>query len=193
MESKILRSLTFEGLPGRYVVPGMEATDEIYFDITEDGTISLKPEYRGASSSASYPYGLSDNGKGRNGTRNKELPEEIVIPETVNGIAVTAVPVGMFMYNRRVKRLVLPENITEIPKNFCAEANNLEEVIGTENVVTMGGNAFYRTKIRKAYFPSLETLVDSAQFMGCTNLVAADLGKALSKAGATIQIGRAHV
>lgn len=162
------------------------ATDEIYFDITADGIISLKPEYRGACSSTSYTYGLSDNGKNRNGTRNKELPEEIVIPESVNGIAVTALAVAMFMFNRRVKRLVLPECVTEIPRNFCAEANNLEEVKGTENVTTMGANAFYRTNIRKAYFPSLATFTDGSQFMGCANLVVADLGNVLKNAGAAI-------
>lgn len=163
-----------------------DATDEIYFYITDDGIISLKPEYRGACSSNSYIYGLSDNGKGKNGTRNKELPEEIVIPETVNGIAVTALAVAMFMHNRRVKRLVLPKCITEIPQNFCAEANALEEVTGTENVVTLGKNAFYRTGIRKAYFPSLTTIIEGSNFMGCANLVVADLGHVFAQAPATI-------
>lgn len=162
------------------------ATDEIYFDITDDGVISLKPEYRGACSSNSYPYGLSDNGKGRNGTRNKELPQEIVIPAEVGGVAVSALAVAMFMHNRRVKKLWLPAGVAEIPQNCCAEANALEEISGTENVHTLGKNAFYRTGIRKAYFPSLATIVEGSNFMGCANLVIADLGHVLMQDNATI-------
>ena len=48
-------------------VPAPAATDEKFFDITADGIISLKPEYRGASpsTSAAMVNSVSDNGVGR--------------------------------------------------------------------------------------------------------------------------------
>ena len=108
-----------------------EATDEIYFQISGDGVVSLKPEYRGACTGDSYTYGHSDNGIGIVGTRNKELPEEIIIPETVNGIAVKTLPDAMFKDNERVKRVVLPQNVIAIPKAFCARAINLSRRTST--------------------------------------------------------------
>ena len=166
------------------------STDEIYFDITDDGVISLKPEYRGACASekADYLYGLSDNGVNEDGSRNAELPEEIVIPEIINGIAVKALAKAMFMGNRRVKRLVIPNCVKEIPNHFCYQATSLEAITGTENVTRMGKNVFYYSGIRKAYFPSLTEFAEGSHshFMGCANLVVADLGKVFTQANATV-------
>lgn len=164
------------------------ATNEIYFDITDDGVVSLKPAYRGAcaSAKADYQYGLSDNGVNVDGSRNAELPDEIVIPEIINGIAVKALAKAMFMGNRRIKRLVIPNWIKEIPNHFCYQATSLEAITGTENVTKMGKNAFYYTGIRKAYFPSLTEFVDGSHFMGCANLVVADLGKVFAQANAAV-------
>lgn len=154
------------------------ATDEIYFDITADGVLSLKPEYRGASPSdtANYTYALSDNGKGRDGTQNKELPEEIVIPETVRGIPVTAYAYAMFINNKRVKRLVLLPGVKELPSYFCYGTWNLEAVTGTENVETLDKYAFATSGIRAANFPALQTFSGAYQFRRCTNLAVVDLG-----------------
>lgn len=154
------------------------ATDEIYFDITADGVISLKPEYRGASPSdtANYTYALSDNGKGRDGSQNKELPEEIVIPETVRGIPVTAYAYAMFINNKRVKRLVLLPGVKVLPGYFCYGTWNLEAVTGTENVETLDKYAFATSGIRAANFPALKTFSSAYQFRRCTNLAVADLG-----------------
>ena len=54
------------------------AIDEKYFDITDDGMVSLRPEYRGRSVSgaaSAVPYSISDNGEGKDGSKNAELPE----------------------------------------------------------------------------------------------------------------------
>lgn len=152
------------------------ATDEIYFDITADGVISLKPEYRGACPTASYPYGVSENGVGKAGSYNSELPEDIIIPESVNGIAVTALAEAMFCYNLAVKNITIPAHITEIPKAFAASATNLRAINGTENVKILNSAAFGQTLIEKANFPDLEQINGKNNFMYCVNLVSADLG-----------------
>lgn len=171
------------------------ATDDFYFDITADGVISLKPEYRGSCPSSAanneanrvkYGYAISDNDVNLPGTQNKELPEEIVIPEAVGGVAVTALAYAMFMCNKRIKRIVLPESITAIPAFCFFEAMNLTEVSGTEYVETLEGNAFKKTAIQKAYFPNLTTINGTSHFENCANLVTADLGHVFENHGATI-------
>lgn len=151
-------------------------TDEMYFDITSDGVISLKSEYRGACPTASYPYGVSENGVGKAGSYNSELPEDIIIPEEVNGIAVTALAEGMFVANLAVKSITIPAHITEIPKAFAASAMNLHAINGTENVKVLNSSVFGQTLIEKANFPNLEQINGKNNFMYCVNLVSADLG-----------------
>jgi hypothetical protein len=53
-----------------------------YFEINEDGIISLKPEYRGYGRK-SFEYSISDNGEGFRGSLNHTLPEHIYIPEKI--------------------------------------------------------------------------------------------------------------
>lgn len=160
----------------------VEATPEMYFDIDDDGVISLKPEYRGASPSASsFPLGTSDNGANVAGSKNSELPEAIVIPEVVNEIAVTALAKGMFVYNTAIKSLTIPSFITEIPSTFARGATNLKEIKGTENVKVLKTQAFYNTAIKKASFPNLEDLgTASSQFQYCAQLISADLGSKIT-------------
>lgn len=159
-------------------------TEDRYFDITEDGVISLKPVYRGAWSftysqekEELYKYAISDNGIGKVGSENNELPENIVIPESVNGIAVTRLPVTMFASNEVVKTITIPNSITEIPESFAAKAYNLHTISGTENVKKLGKTAFYYTRLERANFPNLEDVSSATSaFMGCPNLVYADIG-----------------
>ena len=182
-----------EDLAAKADIP--EPTDEIYFDITDDGVISLKPEYRGAysgTSASSAPY-WSDNGGKRDGTCNRELPEEVVIPDMVDGVAVTALANHMFHGNKRVKRIVLPGCVDAIPEGFCNAAVNLEEVGNTGRIKTLGSHAFNTTSIRKAYFPSLIELpkrsngnAATSHFANCANLVSADLGQVFAQPGAVI-------
>ena len=145
--------------------------------------LSLKPEYRGAcpSDKENYTYGLSDNGMNLDGSQNKELPEEIVIPAMVEDIPVTGYAYAMFINNKRIKRLVLHPGIKEIPGYFVYGTWNLKEVVGTENVELVNKYAFAASGIRAAIFPALKTLSGTHQFRRCTNLAVADLGGAVTE------------
>lgn len=164
-------------------------TDSKYFDIDYDGIISLKPAYRGhptltdESKNGSlederekYFYAISDMGEGKDGSLNHELPERIVIPEVIGDTAVTGFQIGMFYYNYRVKGIVLPDSVTDIPKSFCWGAINLEEIKNTEHIQTIDRNGFRRTKIKKALFPNLKELKDAYCFCECAYLHTANIG-----------------
>ena len=140
------------GIYGQAVV-----TDEKYFTITADGLISLKEEYQ--------------NG----GSKNAELPAEIVIPEIVNDILVTELAEKMFKDNLAVQKITIPYAVTAIPPYFCTYASKLTEINGTQNVTSIGRAAFVGTAIKKALFPNLTSLEKQA-FYRCVYLTVADIG-----------------
>ena len=158
------------------------AADEKYFDIDYDGIVALKPEYRGQPGDVfeyqplgAYPYAISDNGIGFSGSRNSELPENMVVPDVINGTAVAGFRPGMFYGNRRIKRIVLPSTITELPEAFCDNAWNLVDVVNTEQVQVLGTAAFRATQLTKATFPNLTAWGDQV-FQSCVLLQWVDIG-----------------
>lgn len=159
----------------------MMVTDEKYFGITDDGTIYLKPEYRGgipiaAASSANYKYAISDNGAEVAGSKVEELPESIIIPDMIGETPVNKLTQGMFMCNPTVKQVVVPSCITEIPGNCFYKASQLKDISGTEQVISIGSQAFTETSIQKAIFPNLQTINGNNTFALCFQLCVADIG-----------------
>lgn len=153
-----------------------------YFTITDDGIVALKPEYRGAcpSKRSAYPFAISDNGLEVEGSKNNELPKDLVIPEVVNEIAVSSLAPAMFNSNKAIEHITLPKFITVIPDRWCEYATNIREIYNTEKITSIGNTAFQSTKIEKAKFPSLETVSGAGQFNLCHYLIYADIGNITS-------------
>ena len=146
-----------------------------YFDIDYDGIVSLKPAYRGHPANATYPYAVSDMGIGADGSKIDELPEKVVIPEVIDGTAVTGFQAGMFHYNYRVKEIVIPDGVQELPDYFCRYAINLRTVNNTEHITKLGGNVLAYTRVEKAIFPNLKEVAQ--QSLGaCGYMLIADIG-----------------
>lgn len=149
-----------------------------YFTITDDGVISLKPEYRGIcppNRASAFPLAVSDNGANANGSKIAELPKYIVVPEIVNETAVVSLAPGMFMRNEAIEEIVIPYFITAIPDRFCDSCFYLRQLHGTENIETVGQVCFQQSRIEKAVFPKLTSL-GMGSFYRCPFLVYADLG-----------------
>lgn len=139
-----------------------------YFSITDAGVVSLKPDYRG-SGKTSYPESVG------NGTQ-AALPEKLVIPDTIDGIQVTALAPGMFYGNTRVKEVTIPDAVTAIPESFAMYAINLRTVNNTENVTSIGNTAFAATRVKQAFFPNL-TEMGTMVFALDGYLETVDIGK----------------
>ena len=159
---------------------GSNVTPEMYFDIDDNGVIALKAEYRGASTKTTLPLSISDNGAGKAGSKNAELPEHIIIPDVVREIPVNALADAMFRTNLAVKEITIPVNIKTIPNTFAYEAKSLREIHGTENIETIAVGAFYRTAITKAIFPNLKSIDSVQHFTYCTQLLVADIGNTIT-------------
>lgn len=151
-------------------------TNENYFDITVDGLISLRPEYRGAAKTEDYPYAISDNRVGQAGSKISDLPDVIVIPKNVDGIEVAGFQNGMFYCNHQVKKIVLPVTVKKLPNGFAREAIHLEAVDNAQQLEEIGSKAFQQTRIRGLVCPNLTSLGNEAfQYAYCLRY--ANLGK----------------
>ncbi len=130
-----------------------------WFVITEDGELSLPPQY--------FDY----------------LPFNLIIPEVVNEIAVNKLASGMFKGNTRIQSVTFPDTIDEIPDECFNECVNLRYLHNTEHIKKIGAKAFRWTRIEKAIFPSLEEFgVDvetgeSLAFSNVPHLAYVDVGK----------------
>ena len=156
----------------------------LYFDIDVDGLVSLKPEYRGDSTgyyvnNGGYTFSESDRGIGYEGSKISELPERLVIPDNVNGEMVTGFQRAIFCCNKRIKEVVLPSSVKEIPGGTFCEAHNLEKVENTELIETLGSKAFECTRIEEIRFPNLSTMRNQV-FPNCSCLRLVDIGKVAS-------------
>lgn len=182
----IYKCVSFDG--GMYVWENTSNPYEKYFDITVEGKISLKPEYRGAAGKKYYsndvltytpeqmPYCISDNGVGNVGSKNYELPREISIPLKVNGITVTDFQMGIFAFNERITQVTLNPNITTIPSTFVYRAVNFEALHCTEQITIVKTASFSCTKIKKLEMPNLEK-ASGGVFHLCSQLEYVDMGK----------------
>ncbi len=173
-------------------------TDLKYFSITNDGVISLRPEYRAAFSVDSSTLNgiqpediFSDNGYeekdvtedgttyhmlyGREGSSHIEFPKLLIIPDVINGISVTELSPYMFANNQHIEEVRLPTGITSIPYKCFINAKNLRVVLGTTDVTEIGFAAFGSTSITSLEFPNLTVMGEQA-FAGMKDLRTIDIG-----------------
>ena len=146
-----------------------DSSHKRFFDISEDGIVSLKEDYRGEGVEE-YPASIG-NGK------KLLLPKDLVIPDSVNGIKVVALAAGMFYQNLNVRKLEIPSSIAEIPEAFAMYATNLKSVENTENITEIGELAFAGTRIKSVAFPKLQEL-GAKSFALCGYLKEIDIGLA---------------
>ena len=125
-----------------------------YFNVAKDGVLSLKNEYQS----------------------NGLLPENLIIPNTINGIKVTSLSDGMFENNSRVVTVTLPSTITTIPQNCFKNTIHLLKVLNAGNIVNVGNEAFHTSHIEKIELPALTVLGTNA-FNTCPYLETIDIGR----------------
>ena len=87
---------------------------------------------------------------------------EIVLPSTVKRIGGAALA-----DNKRLKRVVLPEGLSEIPKRLCGLCHNLEKINIPESVTKIERNAFQLCYKLKTDIPSNLTWVGWDAFDYC--------------------------
>lgn len=146
-----------------------------YFDITENGMIYLKPEYRGiltstATSIVDLDYVVSDNGMNKSGSLNELLPKDLVIPTKLKGTTVSSFPRGAFFGNNAIETVTLPDTITTLPQGVFCDTRKLKEVINTNQITSLGNFSFQWSGIKHIELPNC-TNVGKSSFKDATRLV----------------------
>ena len=119
----------------------LEETDESYFDITEDGVISLKNFDDYYSNKIEWTI------------------ENVVIPKEVNGIEVREIGEGMFKAR---------DDILGVSNSI---SNNLKTVVIPDTVKVIGKEAFeYCKELTKVEIPNSVNIICEQAFNNCSSL-----------------------
>ncbi len=107
----------------------------------------------------------------------------INIPETVNGIKVTAIKKDAFKNKTKIETVKFPDSVTAIGANAFYGCKNLSSVILSDSVTSIGSKAFSGcTGLTGINLKSVKTVGEHA-FYGCKNITNLKMGSALKVIG----------
>lgn len=98
----------------------------------------------------------------------KQDVEELIIPETIDGVAVSEKKQA-FQYNTTLKKVTLPDTIRYIHSFAFDCCYNLSEINMPSSLIEIGESAFASTNLKEIKFNSGPTLKNRA-FKNCQNL-----------------------
>ena len=96
---------------------------------------------------------------------------DLVIPSEIDGLPVTQIHPNAFKENRTITSIVLPEGMTEIPREFFSDCTKLERVSLPQSVTKIGWWAFHDTyKLKSIILHEGITELSSAAFQRAEGL-----------------------
>ncbi len=139
----------------------------------------------GMSKEPGLYFELNDDGSSYQVSRfiPKKTPETTVtIPDTHEGLPVTAVGLHAFMDAAALETVILPDTITHIGQGAFSGCAALKDIEIPEGVTTIGQYAFSQcTSLESIVIPDGVKELDIMLFVGCTNLKHVTVPKALEK------------
>jgi hypothetical protein len=123
-----------------------------------------------------------------------DVPSQIVIPDTFNGLAVSGIGYEAFSFSTAesiiipasvtslgfaafessdLTNMVFPSSITNIPNDTFGDCGYLVSIFIPDSVVSIGRNAFTGTSLNNLTIPGSVTNIGEQAFAGCgiTNLI----------------------
>ena len=162
---------------------GIFITDEKYllgnYELTyTDGTVvnlgSLTPTQEGTQGLEFYP--LPDGTYGVMMGKTQYL-EEIEIPATYNGAAVTQILPSGFSYATNLKTIVIPDSVTSIGDNAFIGCAELTTIDIPDGVTSIGWQAFHACKsLTEVVIPDSVTELGESAFGGCSGVTSLTIG-----------------
>lgn len=99
-------------------------------------------------------------------------PEELTVPDSVNGIRVTALSQGCFQDCKELTTVILPEGLRDIGKDAFRRCDNIRGIYIPNSVKSIGDNAFYGCKNLEAIcIPGGVNSIGENAFDGCGKLL----------------------
>ena len=109
---------------------------------------------------------------------------EVVIPETIMGCPVTSFGYGdkVFGRNEKITSVEFKPKMKEFPSYLCSELSNLEEVILSEGLESIGKGAFWHCgKLENINLPSTLKIVGDSAFEECGSLTSVVLPEGIEE------------
>lgn len=98
-------------------------------------------------------------------------PEELVIPETVDGQAVTCISKDCFAGNEFITTVILPDTLVEIGDGAFANCKLMRGIFIPEGVKRIGAGAFRDcVKLEAVCIPASTDVIGYSAFRGCLKL-----------------------
>jgi len=116
-------------------------------------------------------------------TKLEEKYDSIVadIPETIDGLTVTALAEGLFAGNTQIERLGIPDSVTKIPDFLCDGCTELTS-FSDSHVTEIGKYAFRGCNVWRMDLTEAVTIGDYA-FQNCANVTKIELSNHLTTIG----------
>ena len=96
---------------------------------------------------------------------------EIVVPDKYEGKDVVAIDDKVFYKNNKIKKVIIPDTVTELGASVFKKCKNLETVELSKNLTVIGGECFKECKsLTSIILPDSITEIRGETFVGCSSL-----------------------
>ncbi|MDC7286271.1 leucine-rich repeat domain-containing protein [Blautia schinkii] len=97
-----------------------------------------------------------------------DIPEEVIIPDTVLGKSVTGIGERAFIDCYRIRRVVLPDTLQNIGKESFLSCINLREIILPDGLKSIGDYAFKGLTLKQVLIPDSVKSLGEGVFYGAS-------------------------
>ena len=117
-------------------------------------------------------------------TGYNETETDIVIPDSVEGVPVTAIGRNAFMNCESITSVVIPDSVTSIGAYAFWECRNMKLDKLPASLAEIGKNAFYRCdQITEVTIPEGVSVIPEGAFYWCENLKTVSMGDSVTAIG----------
>lgn len=113
-----------------------------------------------------------------------DLPTEAVLPEIIDGVAVTKIGSGAFSSSTTLKKVWIPDSVTEIGEKAFSGCTKLQNVDFSADLLNIGQGAFENcSSLSSISLPESVTTISPWAFANCKRLTQIELPGTLTTLG----------